>query len=84
MQRPALSLIIPVYNEEEIIAELDLRLKAFLGALDETWEVTAFVKNIGDDRDVILRDRPSTVTDARVSDLTDPRTYGVRVTYNFR
>jgi glycosyltransferase involved in cell wall biosynthesis len=39
MQRPALSLIIPVYNEEEIIAELDRRLKAFFREIDETWEV---------------------------------------------
>jgi dolichol-phosphate mannosyltransferase len=39
MQRPALSLIIPVYNEEEIVAELDRRLKAFLRGVDETWEV---------------------------------------------
>ncbi len=39
MQRPALSLIIPVYNEEAIIDELDRRLKAFLGEVDGTWEV---------------------------------------------
>jgi len=39
MQRPALSLIIPVYNEEEIVTELDRRLKAFLRGVDETWEV---------------------------------------------
>jgi dolichol-phosphate mannosyltransferase len=39
MQRPALSLIIPVYNEEEIIAELDRRLKGLLHGMDETWEV---------------------------------------------
>ena len=39
MSRPALSLIIPVYNEEAILAELDRRLKAFLGEVDETWEV---------------------------------------------
>ena len=39
MPRPALSLIIPVYNEEAILAELDRRLKAFLGEVDETWEV---------------------------------------------
>jgi len=39
MQRPALSLIIPVYNEEAIIAELDRRLKVFLCELEETWEV---------------------------------------------
>ena len=39
MQRPALSLIIPVYSEEAILAELDRRLKAFLSEIDETWEV---------------------------------------------
>ncbi|MFK7975456.1 MAG: TonB-dependent receptor [Halioglobus sp.] len=55
-----------------------------VASTDETWDLTAFVKNIGDDREVILRDRPSTVTDARISDLTEPRTYGVRLTYNFR
>ena len=36
MQRPALSLIIPVYNEEAILAELDRRLKGFLSELGET------------------------------------------------
>jgi iron complex outermembrane receptor protein len=54
-----------------------------VASLEETWTVTAFVKNIGDDREITLRDRPSTVTDARVSSLTDPRTYGLRLTYNF-
>jgi len=39
MPRPALSLIIPVYNEEETIAELDTRLKGMLQQMDETWEV---------------------------------------------
>ena len=49
MQRPSLSLIIPVYNEEEIIAELDRRLKAFLGEIDESWEVV-FVDDGSQDR----------------------------------
>ncbi|MBW2214775.1 MAG: glycosyltransferase, partial [Deltaproteobacteria bacterium] len=39
MERPALSLIIPVYNEEAIIEELDRRLKGFLSEMDERWEV---------------------------------------------
>ena len=39
MERPTLSLIIPCFNEEEIIEELDRRLKAFLAEIDETWEV---------------------------------------------
>jgi dolichol-phosphate mannosyltransferase len=49
MQRPALSLIIPVYNEEAIISELDRRLKGFLRETDETWEVV-FVDDGSQDR----------------------------------
>ena len=49
MQRPALSFIIPVYNEEAIIAELDRRLKGFVGEMDETWEVV-FVDDGSRDR----------------------------------
>lgn len=49
MPRPALSLIIPVYNEEAILAELDRRLKAFLGEVDETWEVV-FIDDGSHDR----------------------------------
>jgi len=37
--RPTLSVVIPVFNEEETIPELDRRLRAFLGDLGETWEV---------------------------------------------
>jgi iron complex outermembrane recepter protein len=59
----------------------DARLTAASPEL--TWEVTAYVKNIGDDREVILRDRPSTVTHNSASSLTAPRTYGLRLTYNF-
>jgi polyisoprenyl-phosphate glycosyltransferase len=42
MSRPRLSLVIPVFNEEEGIPELDRRLKAFLSELTrigESWEV---------------------------------------------
>ena len=39
MSRPTLSLVIPCYNEELVIPELDRRLKEFLGSIDETWEV---------------------------------------------
>jgi polyisoprenyl-phosphate glycosyltransferase len=37
--RPTLSVVIPVFNEEETIPELDRRLRVFLGELGETWEV---------------------------------------------
>ena len=49
MQRPALSLIIPVYNEEAIIEELDRRLKGVLREMAETWEVV-FVDDGSRDR----------------------------------
>jgi dolichol-phosphate mannosyltransferase len=42
MQRPTLSLVIPIFNEEPIIAELDRQLRLLLGALPEVgeeWEV---------------------------------------------
>jgi len=43
MPRPTLSLVIPVFNEELVIPELDRRLRTFLGAVGggvgESWEV---------------------------------------------
>jgi glycosyltransferase involved in cell wall biosynthesis len=37
--RPTLTIVIPVFNEEPMIAELDRRIKSFLGQIGETWEV---------------------------------------------
>ena len=56
MQRPALSLIIPVYNEEEIIAELDRRLKAFFREIDESWEVVFVDDGSYDDTPAALKE----------------------------
>ncbi len=39
MSAPDLSLVLPIYNEEEVIPELLQRLEAFLTSLDTTWEV---------------------------------------------
>src|SRR4051812_321170 len=43
MNGPVLSLVLPIYNEEEIIPELDRRLKTFLAnvgaGVGEDWEV---------------------------------------------
>jgi dolichol-phosphate mannosyltransferase len=39
MPAPTLSIVIPVFNEEETIPELERRLEAFLSELGETWEV---------------------------------------------
>jgi glycosyltransferase involved in cell wall biosynthesis len=52
MSRPTLSLVIPIFNEELIIPELDRRLRAFLGELPEvgpSWEVV-FVNDGSKDR----------------------------------
>jgi dolichol-phosphate mannosyltransferase len=37
--RPTLSVVIPVFNEEETIPELDRRLRVFLAGLGVSWEV---------------------------------------------
>jgi dolichol-phosphate mannosyltransferase len=52
MTRPKLSLVIPVYNEEQTLPELDRRLRGFLQALTsigESWEVV-FVEDGSKDR----------------------------------
>jgi len=46
--------------------------------------ITAFVKNIADNREIISRDRPSTVTQNAVAGLAAPQIYGVRVNYKCR
>lgn len=53
MTRPTLSIIIPVYNEEQTLPELDRRLKEFFGSLHETWEVV-FVDDGSKDRSLEL------------------------------
>ena len=59
----------------------DTRLSVAPSSLN--WELTAYVKNIGDDREVTLRDRPSTVSQLSGTTLTEPRVYGLRFAYNF-
>lgn len=50
---------------------------------DGAWAVTAFIKNIEGDRDIVFRNRPSPVTHNATATLTDPRVYGLRLNYNF-
>jgi len=49
MSRPTLSLVLPIYNEEAVIPELDRRLREFLSTLEVTWEVV-FVNDGSKDR----------------------------------
>jgi dolichol-phosphate mannosyltransferase len=57
MARPTLSLVIPIFNEEEIIPELDRRLRAFLsevgGGVDQAWDVV-FIDDGSKDRSPAL------------------------------
>jgi iron complex outermembrane receptor protein len=47
------------------------------------WTATAWVKNISDDREIVSRGRPSTVNHLAAVTLTAPRTYGLRLAYDF-
>lgn len=49
MNRPTLSIIIPLLNEQEVLPELDRRLRGLLASLDVTWE-TIFVNDGSTDR----------------------------------
>jgi iron complex outermembrane receptor protein len=69
------------YDKLDAWGRWDARLS--MSSQEETWEVTAYVKNISDDREAVFNDRPSSVSHLSGVTLTDPRTYGVRLTYNF-
>ena len=71
----------PLYDEVDSWDRWDARLTT--STHDDVWTVTAFIKNITDDREIVTRTRPSTVTQNAVTTLTDPRVYGLRVDYNF-
>lgn len=53
VQQPALSLVIPVYNEEPVIEELGRRLEAFLLRVGVSWEVV-FIDDGSSDGSVTL------------------------------
>jgi glycosyltransferase involved in cell wall biosynthesis len=56
MARPTLTLVVPIYNEEPVIPELDARLRAALGELErvvDSWEVI-FVDDGSKDRSLEL------------------------------
>jgi len=52
-QRSTLSVVVPIFNEEETIPELHQRLQAFLAQLGETWEVV-FVDDGSVDRSLVM------------------------------
>ena len=50
---------------------------------EETFELAAFVRNAGDERDALLYSTPSTVTRLQNVELSDPISYGLQLRYNF-
>jgi iron complex outermembrane receptor protein len=71
----------PLYDRIDHYDRWDARVTA--GTAERDWELAAFVRNIEDDREVVALDRPSTVTHNAQTTLSEPRTYGVSLTYNF-
>ena len=49
MERPELSIVLPIFNEEPVIDELHRRLGEFLTAIGASWEVI-FVDDGSKDR----------------------------------
>ncbi|MCR9106762.1 MAG: TonB-dependent receptor [Gammaproteobacteria bacterium] len=71
----------PELDKIESYDSWDARLTAV--TQDQKWQVTAFVRNIEDDREVVNIGRPSTVTQNAQSTLLDPRMTGISVDYTF-
>ncbi len=76
-KRPTLSLILPVFNEEEMIPELEKRVKAFLDELGETAEVL-FVNDGSKDRSLELL-KALAASDPRFKVLSFARNFGHQV-----
>ena len=78
MSGPTLSLVLPVYNEEEIIPELDRRLREFLAGVGpevgESWEVL-FVNDGSVDRSLDLLTALA-ATESRYKILSFARNFG--------
>ncbi|MAT94934.1 MAG: hypothetical protein CME59_20375 [Halioglobus sp.] len=71
----------PQYDDFDSYDTWDARLTA--ATADMKWQVTGFVRNIEDDREITAVGRPSTVTQNPQYTLLAPRIYGVSVDYTF-
>jgi dolichol-phosphate mannosyltransferase len=74
LKRPTLSLVLPIYNEEEVIPELDKRLRAFLAELALPAEVV-FVNDGSRDRSMELL-RAACEGDQRYRVISFARNFG--------
>ncbi|MGB0938150.1 MAG: TonB-dependent receptor domain-containing protein, partial [Colwellia sp.] len=50
---------------------------------ESSYEISAFVKNAGDERDIIHRSAPFPDTRGASAEYTDPMSYAIQVKYNF-
>ena len=71
----------PGYDRVSSWQRWDARLA--VSSASGAWEATAFVRNIADDREVVVRERPSPYSQNASADLTQPRVYGLRLAYRF-
>ena len=69
------------YDELDSYDRWDARFN--IASPELTWEATLWVQNISDDRNEINRARPSPVSGLAASSLSPPRTYGLKLAYNF-
>src|SRR3569623_2124503 len=78
MEAPTLSLVLPIFNEEEIIPELDRRLRAFLAdvgsGVGESWEVI-FVNDGSKDKSLPML-RALAASEPRYKLLSFSRNFG--------
>jgi polyisoprenyl-phosphate glycosyltransferase len=81
MSRPTLSFVVPIYNEEEIIPELDRRLKEFFGVvapeIGGSWEVIFVNDGSRDKSPEMLRELAA--AEPRYKVLTFARNFGHQV-----
>lgn len=74
MARPTLSIVLPIFNEEEVIPELDRRLRAMLDKVGETWEVVFVDDGSRDRTGQLLRELAR--TEARYKLISFSRNFG--------
>lgn len=75
--QPTLSLVIPIFNEEETIPELQSRLATFLPSLGESWEVVFVNDGSADRSGEMLREMAS--RESRYKVISFGRNFGHQV-----
>jgi glycosyltransferase involved in cell wall biosynthesis len=76
-ERPTLSVVIPLYNEQQTLPGLDRRLRGFLESLNETWEVVFVDDGSNDQSLAMLRDMAA--RERRYKVLSFSRNFGHQI-----